>query len=114
MGHEWATDGANRAQSAAQSGARALAARPALYRVHNRSAVVTPIRWGLPRARASQLAARARAQLLLDMLVLPSNPITDYNERWSGINAQMLAPVKATIADAQAVSPWKPPLIVSE
>jgi hypothetical protein len=40
-------------------------------------------------------------QVLMDDLVLPDTPITDYNTRYSGITAAMMAGVTRTLADAQ-------------
>jgi DNA polymerase III epsilon subunit-like protein len=37
----------------------------------------------------------------MDDLVLPDTPITDYNTRYSGITAVMMAGVTRTLADAQ-------------
>lgn len=39
---------------------------------------------------------------LVDMLILPTNPITDYNTQYSGITADMLAGVTSRIGDARA------------
>ena len=37
----------------------------------------------------------------MDDLVLPDTPITDYNTRYSGITAAMMAGVTRTLADTQ-------------
>lgn len=39
--------------------------------------------------------------MLLDELVLPDNPITDYNTQYSGITAQALANTTTRLADIQ-------------
>eukprot|EP00475_Leptophrys_vorax_P012466 TRINITY_DN1890_c0_g1_i3.p1 TRINITY_DN1890_c0_g1~~TRINITY_DN1890_c0_g1_i3.p1 ORF type:complete len:573 (-),score=139.83 TRINITY_DN1890_c0_g1_i3:101-1819(-) len=40
--------------------------------------------------------------VLVDMLVLPSNPILDHNTKFSGITAEMMLTVTHTLVDAQA------------
>ena len=40
--------------------------------------------------------------MLLDELVLPQNAITDYNTQFSGITAQMLAPITTRLEDVRA------------
>ncbi|GAB4818134.1 hypothetical protein N2152v2_005180 [Parachlorella kessleri] len=42
-------------------------------------------------------------RVILDELVVPDRPILDYNTRYSGITAQMLAGVKTSVANIQAL-----------
>jgi hypothetical protein len=48
-------------------------------------------------------------QVLLDQLVLPHNPITDYVSQYSGITASMLQHVTTRLEDAQVrgVGQWR-------
>ena len=55
---------------------------------------------GLELARVTLLSQFGVA--LLDMLVVPPNPITDYNTAYSGITAATLDGVKTTLGDARA------------
>lgn len=55
---------------------------------------------GMELARVSLV--NEEREVLLDMLVQPSKPITNYLTKWSGITAATLEGVTATLADAQA------------
>ena len=55
---------------------------------------------GLLHSGGAHAATRAR-QILMDELVRPERPITDYNTRFSGITAAMMAGVRTTLAEAR-------------
>lgn len=55
---------------------------------------------GMELARVSLV--NEQGEVLLDMVVQPSTPITNYLTKWSGITPASLHGVTATLADAQA------------
>ena len=59
---------------------------------------------GFELARASMVDEGG--QVVLDELVLPRNPITDYNTAYSGITADMLRECTTTLADVQVHAPF--------